>query len=106
MVLIILPSFVFCHSNGQNKRANNHHIVNESFEADVDISLTAVPSEVQLFEGEKTDVYTYKAELIKGDKSSLQEIPNSYLGPIIRVKQNQKIRVRFNNELPDESIIH
>ncbi len=41
--------------------------INESFEADVDISLTAVSSEVQLFEGEKTDVYSYKGELIKGE---------------------------------------
>ena len=46
------------------------------------------------------------AELIKGSESSLQEIPNSYLGPIIRIKPQQKIRVRFHNELPDESIIH
>ena len=106
MVIIIIPSFVFCHNDGQNKQADNHNTINESFEADVDISLTAVSSEVQLFEGEKTDVYSYKGELIKGEKYTLQEIPNSYLGPIIRVKQNQKIRVRFNNELPDESIIH
>ena len=57
-------------------------------------------------EGQKTDVYIYQAVLIKGKRSSLQEIPNAYLGPIIRVKPQEKIRVRFNNELSDESIIH
>ena len=106
MVLIIIPSFAFCHNNAQNKKTSSNHTITESFVADVDISITASPSEVQLFEGQKTAVYSYKAELIKGEESSLQEIPNSYLGPIIRVQPQQSIRVRFNNDLPDESIIH
>ncbi len=106
MIMIILPSFAFCHNSKQNKQSNNHPTINETFEPDIDISITARQTEVQLFEGQKTAVYNYQAELIKGEKSSFQEIPNSYLGPIIRVKQNQKIRVRFNNDLPDESIIH
>ncbi|MGD9194185.1 MAG: multicopper oxidase domain-containing protein, partial [Desulfobacterales bacterium] len=28
------------------------------------------------------------------------------LGPIIRVRKNQKIRIHFKNNLPDRSIIH
>ena len=106
MVMIIMPSFAFCSNPSQSRQSNRNETINELFEADVDISITAKPSEVQLFEGAKTSVYTYQAELIKGSESSLQEIPNSYLGPIIRVKPQQKIRVRFHNELPDESIIH
>ncbi|MDD2475063.1 MAG: multicopper oxidase domain-containing protein [Dysgonamonadaceae bacterium] len=106
MVMIIMPSFVFCHSTGQNKQTKRFSTITESFEADIDLSITATPFEVQLFEGQKTAVYTYKAELIKGEDSSLQEIPHSYLGPIIRVKPQQKVRIRFNNELSDESIIH
>ena len=106
ITLIIMPSFAFCSNNKQNKQVENYRTITETFVADVDISLTATPSEVQLFEGRKTAIYTYKSELIKGESSSLQEISNSYLGPIIRVKPQQKIRVRFNNELPDESIIH
>ena len=69
------------------------------FEADVDISITAKPSEVQLFEGAKTAVYTYQAELIKGESNSLQEISYSYLGPIIRVKPQHKACNSFHNEL-------
>ncbi len=46
----------------------------------------------------KTAVYTYQAELIKGESNSLQEISYSYLGPIARVKPQQKIRVRFHDE--------
>lgn len=106
IILVIMPSFAFCQNSKQQKRSSNQFTLTESFEPDVDISLTANPAEIQLFEGEKTAIYTYSSELIKGDSSSLQQIPNSYLGPIIRVKPNQKIRIRYNNELPDESIIH
>lgn len=97
---------LFATNEGQNKQLSNNQTINESFDADIDISITAKPSEVQLFEGQKTAVYTYHAKLIKGASSSLQGIPNSYLGPIIRVKPQQKIRVRFKNELSEESIIH
>ena len=93
MALIIVPSLAFCHNEGQSRQSNHNDTINESFVADVDIYITAKPSEVQLFEGQKTAVYIYQAELIKGESSSLQEIPNSYLGPIIRVKPQQKIRV-------------
>lgn len=106
IILVIMPSFAFCNNSKQQKRSSNQFTITESFEPDIDISLTATPAELQLFEGEKTAIYTYRSELIKGDSSSLQQIPNSYLGPIIRVKPNQKIRIRYNNELPDESIIH
>ena len=106
MALVIMPSFAFCSNQGQNRQSNHNETINEKFEADVDVSITAKPSEVQLFEGPKTAVYTYDAELIKGEDNSLQEIPNTYLGPIIRVRPQQKVRVRFHNKLPDESIIH
>lgn len=106
ILLIIIPSFAFCQNSKQQKRSSSQFTITESFEPDIDISLTAIPAEIQLFEGEKTAIYTYNSELIKGESTSLQQIPNSYLGPIIRVKPQQKIRIRFNNELPDKSIIH
>ncbi len=106
ILLIIIPSFAFCQNSKQQKRSSNQFTITDSFEPDIDISLTATPAKIQLLEGEKTAIYTYRSELIKGESTSLQQIPNSYLGPIIRVKPNQKIRIRYNNELPDESIIH
>ncbi|MBC8509689.1 MAG: multicopper oxidase domain-containing protein, partial [Chloroflexi bacterium] len=36
----------------------------------------------------------------------LQVIPNSYLGPIIRVQSGQKVRIQFTNDLSEPSIIH
>ena len=72
MALIIMPSFVFCSNQAQSRQSNHNETINEKFEADVDVSITAKPSEVQLFEGPKTAVYTYDAELIKGEDNSLQ----------------------------------
>ena len=106
IALLVIPLFAFCQNSKQQQQSSSHFTITESFDPDVDISLTATPSETELSEGPKTAVYTYEAELIKGESSSLQEIPSSYLGPIIRVKPQQKIRVRFHNELADESIIH
>jgi hypothetical protein len=38
--------------------------------------------------------------------ATLQTIPNSYLGPIIRAKRGQKLRIHFNNALPEPTIVH
>src|SRR6056297_1970796 len=50
--------------------------INNSFQPDIDLELTVQP------------------------------LADTYLGPIIRVKPGQMIRVRFRNQLPRESIIH
>ena len=73
---------------------------------DLELSLTATPSRVQVFPGDPTAVWTYKGEVTAGDQNSLVNLDQSYLGPIIRVRKNQKIRIHFNNNLPDRSIIH
>jgi hypothetical protein len=78
----------------------------KEFNPDLEFSLTATPSRVQIFPGEPTTVWTYKGEVTDGDPSSLVNLDQSYLGPIIRVRKNQKIRIHFKNNLPDRSIIH
>jgi len=78
----------------------------KEFNPDLELSLTATPSRVQIFPGEPTTVWTYKGEVTKGEPISLANLDQSYLGPIIRVRKNQKIRIHFKNNLPDRSIIH
>ena len=76
---------------------------------DLDIMLKAIPAEAQLLAGKLTGVWMYQAEVLKGDPASVQTLPNSYLGPVIRARKGQTVRVRFSNNLPDpaqESIIH
>ncbi len=89
-------------ANGEEKPKQ----ASKAFKPDIDIELTAVQSKKQLLTGEKTNVYTYKSKLVKGEEKNLEKLPDTYIGPIIHVKRGQKIRIRFKNELPNESIIH
>jgi FtsP/CotA-like multicopper oxidase with cupredoxin domain len=78
----------------------------DRFKADVDLELTALEKKVPLLDGPKTGVYSYEPRILKGGERSLAKLKNTYLGPIIRVKPGQKVRVRFKNQLPRESVIH
>lgn len=77
-----------------------------SFTPDVELALTATKGTAQILSGAPTTVWTYQGTVVKGDPGVLQTIPNSYLGPIIRVHKGQKVRIVFKNELPEASIIH
>ena len=76
------------------------------FIPDLDISLTAQLDKVAIFPGQPTWVWRYHAVMHKGAKTRVSEIPGSYLGPIIRADQGEKIRIRFTNSIPEESIVH
>jgi FtsP/CotA-like multicopper oxidase with cupredoxin domain len=82
---------------------------NPAFSPDLDVTLRAAPSEVQLLPGARTKVWTYQGQVNSGHQAAVQAIPGSYLGPIIRARTGQKLRVTFENNLPDAeqaSIIH
>ena len=70
---------------------------------DVAIDLTAQAARIDLLPGAATRVWQYQG---LGDSASLQTIPDSYLGPILRLQQGQNLKLRFNNNIPDESIVH
>jgi FtsP/CotA-like multicopper oxidase with cupredoxin domain len=75
-------------------------------DVDLEISLRAIPGQVNILPGEKTIVWQYKGEVVSGPADALTEIPGSYLGPIIRARKGQSIRIHFHNELPEPSIVH
>lgn len=76
------------------------------FEPDVDLVLTAAPDEVQVLHGRPTRVWRFTGRLIKGPADTLQTIPGSYLGPVIRLRRGQQVRIRFANHLPESSVVH
>ncbi len=76
------------------------------FEPDVELRLTASHRQVPILPNQSTDVWSYQGEVLKGAASTLTTIPDSYLGPIVRVKTGQKLRIHFTNNVPDDSIIH
>ncbi len=73
---------------------------------DVEFALTAFPDTMQIFSGTKTKVWRYQGEVLKGPADAIQIIPNSYLGPILRLNRGQSVRVHFTKQLPEPSIIH
>lgn len=79
---------------------------NPAFDPDVEIQLTAAPQIVSLLDDRSTNVWSYQGKLLKGDTSNLIASGDSYLGPTIRVRQGQKVRIHFTNQIEDPSIIH
>lgn len=77
-----------------------------NFDPDVEIVLRATPGTVPIFSGVPTKIWTYESELLKGEQKNLQQAPDSYLGPTIRVQSGQKVRIHFTNEIPEPSIVH
>ena len=74
--------------------------------ADLELALKATRGQVGILPGAETAVWRYQAELLSGDPASVTVLPGSYLGPILRVRQGQRVRVRFTNDLPEPSIVH
>ena len=74
--------------------------------ADVIINLRAVVSEIALLPGDPTEIWTYEGEVVQGTSQNLQGIPNSFLGPTLRVRRGQTIRINFTNNLPEVTLLH
>jgi len=74
--------------------------------AELEIALQAMQGEVSILPGKATRVWTYQGQVTKGDPASLQTLPGSYLGPILRVRKGQRVRIAFTNNLPEQSIVH
>jgi FtsP/CotA-like multicopper oxidase with cupredoxin domain len=76
------------------------------FGPDVELVLTAAPDEVAVLPGEPTRVWRFTGRLLRGPADTLQTLPGSYLGPVIRLRRGQHVRVRFANNLGEDSIVH
>jgi len=77
-----------------------------AFVPDVEFTLTAAPSEVSSLPGAPTRVWRFAGSLVTGPANTLETLPGSYLGPVIRLRRGQQVRVRFANQLGEDSIVH
>ncbi|MCC7032440.1 MAG: multicopper oxidase domain-containing protein [Acidobacteria bacterium] len=73
---------------------------------DVELALTAAPAELSVLKGAPTRVWRFTGRVVKGPPETLQAIPDSWLGPIIRLERGQRVRIRFRNQLDEPSIVH
>ena len=78
----------------------------KKFDPDLDLDLYATPAEVPILPGSPTGVWRFEARLLKGDPSSLGTLERTYLGPVIRARTGQNVRIRFHNNIPDDTIVH
>jgi FtsP/CotA-like multicopper oxidase with cupredoxin domain len=76
------------------------------FVPDVEMVLTAAPDDVSVLPGAPTRVWRFTGRLLKGPADTLQTLPGSYLGPVIRLRRGQRVRVRFANNIGEDSIVH
>lgn len=75
-------------------------------EPDVELQLTAAPDEVSVLPGAPTRVWRFTGRVLKGPASAIETIPGSYLGPVLRLRRHQRVRIRFRNEVGEPSIVH
>ena len=73
---------------------------------DVELALVAEPATVSILPGTPTRVWRYRAEVLQGDPSTVIPLPDTYLGPILRWPKGAKVRIRFTNHIPEETIVH
>ncbi len=73
---------------------------------DVELELTAAPGEASIQPGAPTRVWEFMGRVLRGPATTLETIPGSYLGSVIRLRKGQRVRIRFHNHLPEPSIVH
>ncbi|MEX2284101.1 MAG: multicopper oxidase family protein [Gemmatimonadota bacterium] len=92
--------------SGESHRAEAaQNSPSSNFEPDVDLTLTAEAAEAAILPGRPTQVWRFTGTVVKGPPDTLQAIADSYLGPTIRVRKGNNVRIRFRNRLPGESTI-
>ena len=70
-----------------------------------EINLSAAPKKYQLLEGNMTQMWSFKGQVLSGNENLLTN-QLGYLGPKIEVRKGQKIKINFKNNLPEKSIVH
>jgi FtsP/CotA-like multicopper oxidase with cupredoxin domain len=96
-----------CQTGNGNKTAGPlERDTASAFTPDVELALTAAPRAVQILPGAPTRVWAYSGSVIKGPPATLQSLPGSYLGPIIRLHTGQRVRIHFANQVPESTIVH
>lgn len=76
------------------------------FEPTLDLRLHAIEATTQIFEGNATDILRYVPEVLAGDATRVTSLAGSYVGPIIRARKGDRLRIRLSNELDEPTIIH
>jgi len=77
-----------------------------NFHPDVELDLICQQATQTILPGLPTRVLKYTGKLLKGPAGTLSELPDSYLGPLLRFETGQKIRINLRNRLHGPTITH
>jgi FtsP/CotA-like multicopper oxidase with cupredoxin domain len=78
---------------------------NPAFVPNVELELTARTAHHEILPGTATSTWSYSGKLLKGRAGTMED-SGSYLGPAIRLRKGDKVRVHFHHELPETTIVH
>jgi blue copper oxidase len=80
------------------------------FRPDIELELNAIADEVSFLPGAPTAVWRFTGKVLRGEANALTFLDGAAgaprFVPVIKVRRGQKIRVFFNNRLPEDSIVH
>lgn len=81
-----------------------------NFRPDIEMELDAIADEVGLLPGAPTAVWRFTGKVLRGSPEALTFLEGTVGGPrfvpVIRARRGQKLRIVFNNRLPEASIVH
>lgn len=75
-------------------------------EYDIELNLRAAPGSASILPGTPSEVWRYTAEVLKGPETTVSENTGSYLGPTIRLRRGQTVKVNIYNELAEDTTVH
>lgn len=90
----------------QQASASAYQMGMEPFVPDAEIALTATEKWVQILPGAPTRVWSYESQFLGGSGLTMQTVPGSYLGPILRVQSGTKLRLLLHNNLAEDTVLH
>lgn len=72
----------------------------------LEFQLTAGKQTTPILPSAMTQTLGYTGSVVQGDATAVAALPNSYLGPIVRVERGQTVRVHVRNDLDEPTNVH
>ena len=72
----------------------------------VQFNLNLTTGQSQVLPGALTNVWRFTSSVAKGAPGSIVPIPGSYLGPLIKLKKGDVVKVTVNNLIAEDSVVH
>lgn len=102
--LLTIPQRVYAKGSGSELARLPAQM--DMFMPDAEVLVTSGEKWVQILPGAQTRVWGYGGQLVSGSGVTVESIPGSYLGPVIRANKGTKVRIVYQNNLPEMSVIH